>query len=100
MMQSCPISTVAQLDRWVVDCMKVYIIFAHELEQTDVLRVEPPLFPFGGVVGRDAHVPNWGVKLKASQVSSINGQNDTQKYSPTHLYQVTCQLKGPRRMRN
>jgi len=44
--------------------MEVHIIFTHELEQTDVLRVEPPLLPFGGIVSRDAHVPNGGIKLK------------------------------------
>jgi hypothetical protein len=65
MMQGCPIPPISQLDRWKVDCMEVHIIFTHELEQTDVLWIEPPLFPFGGVVGRDAWVPNWRVKLQA-----------------------------------
>jgi hypothetical protein len=64
MMQSGPISTVTQLDRWKIDRVEVDIILTHELEQTDVLRVEPPLLPFGSIVGRDAHVSDWSIKLR------------------------------------
>ena len=72
MMQSCPISTVAQLNGWEVDCMEVHVIFPHELEQTDVLRVQPPLFPIGRVVGCDAQIPDWGIKLKELLVHSLS----------------------------
>lgn len=63
-MQRRPITTVAQFDRWEVYRMEVHIVLTHELEQTDILRVEPPPFPFRGVIGRDAHISDGGIKLE------------------------------------
>jgi len=79
MMQSRPVSTIAQLDRWEVYCVEVHIIFTHELEQTDVLRIEPPLFPFGSVVGRNAHISNWCIELKTTLISSTSERNIKEK---------------------
>jgi hypothetical protein len=72
MMQSGPISTVTQLNRWEVDCMEVHVIFPHELEQTDVLRVQPPLFPLRRVVGCDAQIADWSIKLKELSAHSLS----------------------------
>jgi len=46
MMQLRPVATVRNLDRRPVDSVEVDVILAHELIKIDVVRVEPPLFPF------------------------------------------------------
>jgi hypothetical protein len=43
--------------------MEVDVIFTHELIQPDVSRVEPPLLPFRGIVGRDTRVSDRSVEL-------------------------------------
>jgi len=43
--------------------MEINVVLAHELVKADVVRVHPPLFPFGCIAGGDAWVSNAGVKL-------------------------------------
>ena len=64
-----PITTVADLDRWEVDSVEVDVVLAHELIQVDVLVVEPPPLPFGGVISRDTRITDACVKLRWVSVS-------------------------------
>ena len=62
-MQTCPVSAITPKNRWPVDGMEIDIVFTHELVKADVVRVQPPLLPFGRVAGGDAWVSNAGIKL-------------------------------------
>lgn len=64
-MEHGPWSAIAQKDRGEENSMEVDIILAHELEQSDVLGIEPPLLPFGCVVCGDTRVSNGRVELWA-----------------------------------
>ena len=61
-----PITTVADLDRWEVDSVKVDVVLAHELVEADILLVKPPLLPIRRVVGSDTGVSYAGFKLQST----------------------------------
>lgn len=46
------------------DRVEVYIVLAHELEQSDVLWVKPPLLPFGRIVGSNTWVSYRCIELE------------------------------------
>ena len=58
-----PITTVADLDRGEVDGVEVDVVLAHELVQSNVVVIEPPLFPILGIVGSDTNVTYTRLKL-------------------------------------
>lgn len=58
--------------------MEVDVILAHELVQADILLVEPPLLPLGGVVGGDAHISNRRIKL--NYVGSVLQRNQRRAF--------------------
>lgn len=62
-MQFRPVTSITNLYGWPVDRMEIDIVFAHELVETDVLWVEPPLFPLGGVVRSYTGVPDGRIEL-------------------------------------
>lgn len=62
-MQCCPGSTISKLHRREVDGMEIHVVLPHELVKVNVLLVEPPLLPLGGVIRRYAGVTNWCVIL-------------------------------------
>ena len=57
MVERCPWSAITNLDRGEEDSMEVHIVFAHELVESDVLVIEPPLLPLRCVVCGNARVP-------------------------------------------
>ena len=63
MMKHSPRTAIAKLDRREEDRVEIYVIFTHELEQTDGLVVKPPLLPLRCVVGRDTRVSDGCIKL-------------------------------------
>lgn len=63
MVQCRPITPVTELHGREVNRVEVDVVLAHELIQADVLLVEPPLLPLGGIVGGDACVSDRRVKL-------------------------------------
>lgn len=65
MVELCPIATVTDLDRGPVHSVEIHIVLAHELVQSDVFWVEPPLFPLSRhIVRGDARVTNGGIELR------------------------------------
>jgi len=63
MVQTGPVSPIATKNRRPVDGMEINVVFTHELVKTDVIGVEPPLFPFRCIACGDTWVSNAGVKL-------------------------------------
>ena len=64
-MEHGPRAAVTQLDRGEVDYVEVDVVLAHELEQLDIFLIEPPAFPFRGVVGGDTRVADRRVELSS-----------------------------------
>lgn len=62
-MQHCPIASVAKLYRREEYGVEVHIVLPHELIQLHVLGVEPPLFPFAGIIGGDTRITDWRIEL-------------------------------------
>ena len=62
-MEHGPRATVTQLDRGEVDYVEVDVVLAHELVQTNVLVIEPPLLPLGCVVCCDANIADASFEL-------------------------------------
>ena len=63
MVEHGPWATVTELNGGEENGVEVDVVLAHELEQPDVLVVEPPLLPLRGVVGGDAGVSDRCVEL-------------------------------------
>ena len=51
MVEHSPWSAIPNLNRREVDRVEVDVVLPHELEQADVLVIEPPFLPFRCVVG-------------------------------------------------
>ena len=66
--------------------MEWNIVFAHELEQLDIVRVFPPLFPIVSVVGGDRNVSEWCIKPNIEHliVHAINWYMDTPAQISSH----------------
>lgn len=63
MMQRSPIASITQQHRREIDGVEIDVIFSHELVKFDVIGVEPPFLPFGGVVGGDTGVAQGCIEL-------------------------------------
>lgn len=63
MVESSPFPAITDLDRGEEDGVEIDIVLAHELEQADIRVVEPPSFPFFGVVGGDTDIPDARLEL-------------------------------------
>ena len=61
--------------------MEVDVILSHELVQTNVVWIEPPLFPLVGIVCGYTRVTNAGIKL--NKPSSINLADGLDKATST-----------------
>lgn len=70
-MQHSPRAAVTKLDRGEEDRVEVDVVLAHELEEADLLWVEPPLPPLGRVVGGDTWVSNGCVVLQYADETSL-----------------------------
>lgn len=68
MMQHRPGAPIAELYRREEDGVEVHVVLAHELEEANVIVVEPPTLPLGRVVCRDAGVTDRCVKLDETRV--------------------------------
>ena len=44
------------------DCMKGYIVLAHELIELDILRISPPELPILCIIGSNRGVTNAGIE--------------------------------------
>lgn len=51
--------------------MEINIIFAHELIQSNIIRVEPPLFPLRGIFSGDTDVANDCVELQGKCYDTV-----------------------------
>lgn len=67
-MKHGPRSAVTKLNGREVNGVEVDIIFAHELIQSHVLGVQPPLLPFGSIVGGDTWIANGRIELVRDRV--------------------------------
>ena len=83
MVEHGPRAPVAELYRGEEDGVEVDVVLAHELEEANVVVVEPPLFPFRCVVGSDTGVSNRCIELPSSQ--RIVSSTCDIRYSPRHL---------------
>lgn len=63
MVQHGPVSSVTKFYGREIDSVEIYIILAHELIETDVLGVKPPLLPLGGIVCGNAWISKRSVEL-------------------------------------
>ena len=63
MVEHGPWATVTELNGGEENGVEVDVVLAHELEELDVLLVEPPAFPFRRVVGCYTWVANGRVEL-------------------------------------
>ena len=61
-MQTRPVAAVTAKDRWPVDGMEINVVFSHELVETDVIGVQPPLLPFRCIGGGYTRVSDTGVE--------------------------------------
>lgn len=61
------------------DRVERHVVLAHELVQLDLVRVLPPLFPLGGVVGRNRKVSNRRVEPNVKDLlpESVHRHRDT-----------------------
>ena len=63
MVEGCPVPSITNLNRWEIDCVEVHVVLSHELVETNVLRVEPPLPPLSCEICGDANITYAGLKL-------------------------------------
>ena len=92
MVEHGPRAAVTQLDRGEVYYVEVDVVLAHELIQVDVLVVEPPPLPFGGVISRDTRITNACVKLRWVSVSS--GGPSSEYGLPKRLQQEISEVRA------
>ena len=67
-MQHRPWAAISEFHGREEDSVEVNVVFAHELEQADVLMVEPPATPFRGIIGGDTWVSDRSIILRGSVV--------------------------------
>ena len=79
----CPWATVGEQHGREENRMEVDVVLAHELEEADVVVVEPPLFPLRRVVRSDTGISNRCIELPSSQ--RIVSSTCDIRYSPRHL---------------
>jgi hypothetical protein len=82
MVESCPVPSITNLNRWEIDRVKVHVVLSHELVQVNVLGVEPPLLPLGCEIRGDANITYTGFKLDTVR-SCVSWRNDANL--PIHL---------------
>lgn len=70
-MECCPRSSIADEDTGPKYRMEVDVVFAHELVQLHILRIEPPFTPLRSICRRNTWISEWRVVLYA-RVSMIN----------------------------
>lgn len=64
MVECSPVPSVTDLYRREVDRVEIHVVFAHELIEMDVPRIQPPLLPLGCEIGGDARVAYRCVELE------------------------------------
>lgn len=71
MMQFRPLPPIGNLHRREVYSVEIDVVLAHELVKINIFRIEPPLLPFGQVVGGYTWVSDGGIKLVCGQASAV-----------------------------
>jgi hypothetical protein len=69
-MQRSPWPPVSEKDTWPEHSVEIDVVFAHELEQANILMIKPPLFPLWGITCCYARVSKRRIKLTVA--SEIN----------------------------
>lgn len=72
-MKHSPWAAISEFHGGEEDSVEVDVVFAHELEEADIIVVEPPLFPLWGIVRGNTRVAQRRIELGTTERVIMRG---------------------------